>query len=209
MAEQMLWLGKVQEGPWAALGQAIRAGAPVPDGFIVEPNTPESEVRTAYDELKLRQFTHFVAMRGPQNAALDVVGTDPVIYKLRAMRSEWPEAPILIQAMVNGNWCGQATWEGTNLVVRASEGLRNLDPDIYVFDTVTNECESRTIHPHPRKVFRAIDGRTRTMEVAGERQPLDIGSLKAIAEVAKNSPGGISWCLDDRGAWVISVLGNH
>jgi hypothetical protein len=189
----------------------MQAGAPVPDGFVVEPGMAENDVRTAYEELKMRQFTHFVAVRGPENAVLDVVGTDPVIYKLRGMRSEWPKAPILIQTMVNGNWCGQATWEGTNLIVRASEGLRNLDPDIYVFDTVTNECENCTMHSHPRKVFRAVDGRTRTMELTGERQPLDGASLQAIAEIAKNSPTGISWALDHRGAWLISVLGerNH
>ena len=205
MAEQIHWLRDIQEGAWADLGQAIRAGTTVPDGFVVHRDTPEKDVRDGYEELKQRQFTHFAAVRGPQSAVLDVVGTDPVIYKLRAMRAEWPESPVLVQAMINANWCGHASWEGTNLIVRASEGLRNLDPDIYVFDTVTTECESRTMHPHPRKVFRAIDGRTRTMEISGDRQPLDMDSLKAIAEVAKNSAVGITWALDDRRVWLISV----
>lgn len=205
-AEQIEWLRDINQGLWAGLAQAARAHLPVPNGFLVHPGSDEEKARAAYQELKIREFTHFVAMRSPVGAALDVIGPDALIHTVRAMQAELPNSAVLVEVMVNSSWCGHASWEGSNLIVRASEGLRCLDPDTYLFDTVTSECESQTLHPRPRKVFRAMDGRTRTMEINDERQPLDVQSLKAIAEVARNAGTAITWVLDDRGVWLVSVV---
>jgi hypothetical protein len=205
MAEQIQWLREIQNGPWARLGEAVRAGLPVPNGFAVQAGGDERAIRTAYDDLKIREYTHYVAVRTPAHAVLDVIGGDALIHTLHRVWPEGPDAPVLVQCMVNGSWCGKASWEGKNLRIRASEGLRALDPDTYLFNTTANKCTRRTLYQQPRKVFRGVDGRTRTMEITGERQPLETKYMEAIAELAKSAGGEITWILDDSRVWLLSV----
>ena len=56
-------------------------GLPVPAGYIVLPTTPEVAIRAAYEELKLRVKVHFVAVRGPTHAVLNVIGPDTLILR--------------------------------------------------------------------------------------------------------------------------------
>jgi hypothetical protein len=206
MTEQIHWLRETCDGRWARLGEALRAGLPVPEGFVVQPGAGEEAVRSAYEELKVREHTHFVAVRGPDHALLDVIGGDALTHTLHRIWTESPQSPILIQCMVNGSWCGKASWEAKNLRVRASEGLRCLDPDLYLYNTTTNKCTRRTLYQQPRKAFRAVDGRTRTMEITGERRPLDLKYLEAIADLAKHGAGEITWVLDHRRVWLLSII---
>jgi hypothetical protein len=205
MADQIQWLRDVKVGPWAKLAAALDAGLPVPDGFVTTPHTPESCVRSAYDAMKLRAYTHYVAVRGPAHALLDVIGNDALIHSMRRLRTESPEAEILVQAMVHGIWCGKASWEGKHLRIRAAAGLMCLDPDVYLFNTATGKCTRRTLYQRPRKVFRGVDGTTRTMEVIGERRPMETKFLSAVAELAKRVESDMTWVLDDRGAWLLSA----
>ena len=52
------WLDEVEAAPWAALAAALRHGMPVPNGFVVEPNTPEQDIRNSYEELKRIERTN-------------------------------------------------------------------------------------------------------------------------------------------------------
>jgi hypothetical protein len=198
-------LRDVQDGPWTLLGEAFRAGLAIPNGFVLKPGADEAEIRSRYDDLKTREHTHYMAVRSAVNAMLDVIGSDALIHTLRRMWAEFPQTSILVQCMINASWCGKASWEGKNLRVRASEGLRCLDPDSYLFNTAINKCTRRTLYQHPRKVFRAVDGRTRTMEITGERHPLETKYLEAIAELATRAAGDITWALDDRRAWLLGT----
>ena len=64
MNEPLKWLPDGDGTPWKALGDAMRAGLPVPSGYFVFTSTPEADIRSAYEELKVREKTHFVAVRG-------------------------------------------------------------------------------------------------------------------------------------------------
>jgi hypothetical protein len=187
------------------LAAAMAAGLPVPDGFVVGPHTSESSIRSGYDELKLRTYTHYLAVRTPVHALLDVIGNDALVHSIRRLRTDAPEAETLVQAMVNGLWCGKASLEGKNLRIRAAAGLMCLDPDVYLVNTLTGKCIRRTLYQHPRKVFRSVDGTTRTMEVTRERRPLESKFLSAITALAKRVESDMTWVLDDRGAWLLSV----
>src|SRR5690242_7264495 len=122
MAEQIQWLRDVREEPWAGLAEAMRAGLPVPAGFVASPENKEESIRSAYDELKIREHTHYLAVRASSHAQLDVIGNDALIHTLRRFWSESADIPILIQCMVNGSWCGKAAYEGKNVRIRAGEG---------------------------------------------------------------------------------------
>src|SRR5678816_4298000 len=104
MSEQILWLQDVQNGHWAALGTALRAGLPVPAGFVVLPDSPEKAIRHAYEELKVHEYTHYLAVRSPSHALIDVIGADQLIHTLRRLWLELPGAEVLVQAMVNSTW---------------------------------------------------------------------------------------------------------
>jgi hypothetical protein len=203
MSEQILWLKDVQSGHWLALGAALRAGLPVPSGFLALHDTPEKAIRRAYEDLKLNEYTHYLAVRSPSHALIDVIGTDQIIHTLRRLWMELPGAEVLVQAMVNSTWCGTAAWEGKNLRIRAAEGLQCLDSDMYLFNTTTRKCTRRTLYQRPRKVFRAVDGTTRTMEIIGERRPLEPKYLEAIAVLAERAESDVTWVLDDRRVWLI------
>jgi hypothetical protein len=192
----MQWLNSVDSGPWAALAQAMRDGLPVPAGFVVTPESPEKQIRAAYDEMKMREHTHFLAVRGPSHALIDIIGPDALIHALRRFWKEDPGAEILVQCMVNGSWCGKASSDQ----VLASEGLTCLDADVYVNGT-------STLYRHPRKVFRGVDGTTRTMRVFGERQALTSDQLESIRNLADRAGHAITWILDDRRVWLLSLQG--
>ena len=198
MSEQINWLQDVQQGHWAGLAAASRKGLPVPAGYVVDRTVYEKPIRRAYDEMKLREFTHFVAVRGPAHAVIEVIGTDPLIHTLRRFWAETPEAEILIQRMVNSAWCGKASWDGGSLRVLASEGLSRLDPDVYADGRVM-------LHQRPQKMFRGVDGLTRTMTVRDQRKGLSAESLAEIGDLARQAGGNITWAHDDRKLWLLSV----
>ena len=207
MVEQMQWLQDVKDGRWARLAAALTAGLPVPTGFVVAPACPETDVRAAYEKLKILEHTHFVAVRGPAHAVIEVIGNDRVIHTLRAVSSESAEAEILVQTMVNSSWCGKAIWEGNDLRIQASAGLRCLDPDTYVVNTTTLQCAPIELHESPRKVFRAVDGSTRTMQIQRNRPYLEPSAMESIAILARRADSNITWALDDRKVWLISAAG--
>jgi len=204
MAEHIQWLREVRDGYWARLGRALAAGIAVPDGFVVTKRTDEHDIRSAYDELKTREHTHYMAVRSPSHAVLDVIGNDALIHTLERLWTESPEAEALVQCMINARWCGKVTWEGKNLRIRAAEGLMCLDPDSYLFNTVSRKCTRRTLYQRPRKVFRGVDGKTRRMEITGERRPLEVKYLEAVAELASREERDVIWVLDDRRVWLIN-----
>ena len=115
MAERIHWLRDLQDGPWSGIADAMRKGIPVPDGFVVRPETPEREIRDAYEELKTKEHTHYVAVRGGIRAQLDVIGPDRLIHSLRESWNESPGGERPIQAMINAAWSGNARREASIL----------------------------------------------------------------------------------------------
>src|SRR5437773_1417229 len=83
MDEWLMWLPDADNTVWAALGNALRAGLPVPAGFVVYRTTPEEQVRAAYEKLKLRERTHFVAVRGASHPILNVIDPDRLVHTVR------------------------------------------------------------------------------------------------------------------------------
>lgn len=199
------WLKDVTDGPWSALAEAARDGLPVPLGFVVSPPEAEDNVRRAYEEIVLREHTHFVAVRGPSHALLDVIGPDRLIHSMRRLWAESPNGPLLVQRMVNSNWCGNAKWEGKNLRIKANEGLMVLDPDTFLFNTGIGKCSRKSMLQKQRKMFRWVDGTSRTVDIQGDRLMLGLEHLQAIAELAAKAESDISWALDDRQLWLIST----
>src|SRR5579864_199323 len=129
--------------PWKALGSAMRSGLPVPAGYIVYPATPEADIRAAYEELKVREKTHFLAVRAPSHAVLNVIGPDPLVHTLRRLWAETPDSSVLVQRMVHAMWCGKARWHRKNLHIEANEGMMVLDPDTYLVNSETGKCTRR------------------------------------------------------------------
>jgi len=85
----------------------MRNGLRVPAGYIVSQSTPEEQIRSAYEDMKIREKTHFVAVRGASHAMLNVIGPDALIHSFRRLSGESPEA-VLVQRMVHAIWCGKA-----------------------------------------------------------------------------------------------------
>jgi phosphoenolpyruvate synthase/pyruvate phosphate dikinase len=196
-----MWLAMATDTPWRTLAEAIGMGLPVPEGFLVWPRTPEAEIRTTYEELKGRTRVHFVAVRGPSHAVLNVIGPDTLIHTLRRFWAESSQAAILIQRMVPAMWCGKTQQSGR--VIKANEGLMVLDPDTYVL--ADGACVEKSIEPKQRKMLRYVDGTLRTVEHEGERSLMTDAQLKKIAELAKRAQSDISWALDDQDKeWLIS-----
>src|SRR5262249_41452519 len=115
MYQPMKWLPDASGTAWERLGMAMSAGLPTPAGYIVSPAFPEVDVRAAYEQLKIREKTHFLAVRGPSHAVLNVIGPDALIHTLRRFWTESPGASILIQRMIPAIWCGKAEWHRNNL----------------------------------------------------------------------------------------------
>ena len=111
MQEPIKWLVEADGTPWTALANALRKGLPVPNGFVVFPPTAEGEIRNACEELKIREKTHFLAVRGSSRAVLNVIGPDPLIHTLRRLWTESPDLSVLIQRMIHAMWCGKAQWQ--------------------------------------------------------------------------------------------------
>lgn len=172
-------------------------GLPVPAGFFVWQDTPEAEIRAAYEELKVREKTHFVAVRGSSHAVLNVIGPDPLIHTLRRMWAESPDAPVLVQRMVHSSWCGKAHWHRKNLRIKANEGMMLLDPDTYLVNSATGKCTRRTLEPKQRKMIRHVDGSAKVVAREGEREPMPAELLAKIAELAVRVGKDIAWAIDD------------
>src|SRR2546422_1878812 len=100
---------------WESLAWAVRAGLPVPNGFVAFAGTSEEEIRESYQEMMIREKTHFLAIRGPSHAVLNVIGPDQLIHTLRRFRTESPGAAVLVQRMVPAMWCGKGQWHRKNL----------------------------------------------------------------------------------------------
>ena len=206
MDQPLKWLADLNDTAWSKLAEAARSGLPVPNGFVVFPRTAEEDIRSAYDELKMREKTHFLVIRGPSHAVLNVLMPDPLIHTLRRLWKESLGAPLFVQRMVHSMWCGSAEWHRKNLWVKANEGLLILEPDTYVFSTTVGRCIRRALEPKQRKLIRYVDGTMRTVERQGERIPLSVEQLKNIADLAGRVQGNMTWAIDDRDTvWLIGL----
>ena len=184
----------------------MAGGLPVPNGFIASRRNSEDDVRSAYEELKIREKTHFLAVRGSSHAVLNVIGPDQLIHTLRRLWSEAPEAAVLIQRMVPAAWCGKVQWHRKNLRVKSNEGMLILDPDTYLVNSLTGRCIRRTLERKQRKMIRHVDGSSRTVEREGERAEMTADQLKAVADLAVLAKRDIGWAMDDVDrVWLISV----
>jgi hypothetical protein len=184
----------------------MEIGLPAPNGFVVCPSTPEDKIREAYEELKMREMTHFVAVRGASHAVLNVIGPDAVIHTLRRFWSGAPEAPLLVQRMIPAMWCGKAHRHRNNLRIKANEGMMILDPDTYLVNSTTGKCIRQTLEPKQRKMIRRVDGSSRVVEREGERTPMPPDHLANVAGLAVKVGRDISWAIDDQDKlWLLSV----
>src|SRR4029079_7265079 len=155
-----MWLATATDTAWKRLADGIGMGLPVPEGFVTTREIREDEIRSAYEELKRRTRVHFVAVRGPSHAVLNIIGSDALIHSLRRFWAESPNAAILVQRMVPAGWCGKTREEGK--IVSANEGLMSLDPDTYVIQNGT--YVQKSIVSKQRKMLRYVDGTLRTVE---------------------------------------------
>ncbi len=180
---------------------------PVPNGFVVFPGAGEDQVRVAYEELKIREKTHFAAVRGATHAVLNVIGPDPLIYAVRRFWPEAPDSPILVQRMVHSMWCGKAQWCRKSLRVKANEGMLLLDPDTYLLNGITGRCIRKSLEPRQRKMVRHVDGTAKTVGRDGERVPMPADQLGKIAGLARRAKADIGWALDDLDkVWLLSIV---
>ena len=185
----------------------MRKGLPVPAGFVVFAITPEEEIRRAYEDLKIHERTHFLAVRGASHPILSVIGPDRLIHTLRRLWNESPDSAQLVQRMVHSVWCGKAEWQKKNLQINANEGMIVLDPDTYLVNSSTGRCIRRTLQPKQRKMIRHVDGSTKIVQRQGERTPMTADQLKVIADLATRAGTNISWAIDDNDrAWLISIM---
>ena len=206
MDESLKWLPNTDGSLWAALGDAMRAGLPVAAGFIVCPATAEEEIRAAYEELKIRERTHFLAVRGASHPVLNVIGPDALIHTLRRLWMESPGSAVLVQRMISAMWCGKVQWHRKNLRIKANEGMMILDPDTYLVNSATGECTRRTLEPKQRKMIRHVDGTAKVVEREGERTSIPDEQLKKICDIALRLGKDFGWAIDDNArVWLISV----
>src|SRR5438093_8667331 len=206
MNDPVKWLPDAEATPWATLGAAMQAGLPVPAGYIVFRSTSEEQIRSAYEELKVREKTHFIAVRGSSHAVLNVIGPDALIHTLRRLREEAPDVPPLVQRMIHSMWCGKAQWHRKNLRIKANEGMMLLAPDTYLVHSATGKCTRRTLEPKQRKMIRHVDGTSKVVEREGERTPMPAEHLKKVADLAVQAGKDIGWAIDDNErVWLISI----
>jgi len=206
MAESVRWLLNAEGTPWERLGNAMHAGLPVPNGYLACSSIAEGDIRAAYESLKFREKTHFIAVRGTAHTVLNVIGPDPLIHTLRRMWAESGGAPVLVQRMAHSIWCGKAQWHRKNLRIKANEGLILLDPDTYLIDSVTGKCLRRSLEMKQRKMIRHVDGSAKVVEREGERIPMPAEQLAKIAELAVRADSDISWGIDDlEKVWLLGI----
>jgi phosphoenolpyruvate synthase/pyruvate phosphate dikinase len=207
MDESVKWLPDAVGTTWEFLGTALQSGLPVPAGYIVSPSALEIRIREAYDELKTREKTHFLAVRGNSHAVLNVIGADCLIHTLRRFWAEAPDSAVLVQRMIPAMWCGKAHWHRKNLRIKANEGMMVLDPDTYLINTATDKCIRRTLESKQRKMIRHVDGSSRVLERDGERTPMPDRDLAGVANLAAQIGRDIGWAIDDlEKVWLLSVL---
>src|SRR5262245_49409789 len=118
----------------------MNTGLPVATGYLVWKCTPEKTLREAYEELKVREKKHFVAVLGASHAVLNVIGPDTLVHTVRRLWTESPDAPVLIQRMIHAIWCGKTRQHRNNLRIKANEGMLLLDPDTYLVNSATGKC---------------------------------------------------------------------
>jgi hypothetical protein len=201
-----MWLPESDGTSWELLAAAMRNGLPVPAGYLAWRTTPERDIRSAYEDLKLREYTHFVAVRGPSHAVLNVIGPDALMHSLRRFWAESPDAPSLIQRMVYAMWCGKAHQDHRNLQIRTNEGMMLLEPDTYMIDLATRECIGSSLQPKQRKMIRHVDGSAKVVERNGERAPLPTKFLDKVTDMATRAGSDIAWAIDDlEKIWLLSV----
>ncbi len=206
MNQSLKWLADLQDTAWSRIASAMREGLPVPNGFLALPRAPEVEIRAAYEELKIREKVHFVAVRGATHAVLNLLGPDQLIYAVRRFWSESPEAPILVQRMIHAMWCGKAEWHRKNLRVKANEGMLILDPDTYLLNGITGKCIRKSLESRQRKTIRHVDGAAKTVEREGERLPMSADHLKSIMDLAHRANADIGWAIDDLDkTWLLRI----
>jgi hypothetical protein len=206
MPDSLMWLSEVERTPWAPLAEALRRGLPVPNGFVVVASTPEQEIRDGYEELKVREKTHFLAVRGTTHAVLNVIGPDALIHTLRRFWAEAPDSMILIQRMIHSAWCGKAQRHEGNLHIKVNEGMMILDPDTYVLDLDTLECLHRAQELKQRKMIRRVDGQAKVIAIEVERLPMPDGALAKVADLSGRAGENIGWAIDDLDRiWLVSV----
>jgi hypothetical protein len=206
MDQRLKWLPDAAGTAWESIGKAMCMGFPVPAAYIVFPMTPEDEIRAAYEELKVREKTHFLAVRGTSHAVLNVILPDPLIHTLRRFWAESANAPVLVQRMIHAIWCGKAQWHQKNLRIKANEGMMLLDPDSYLVNGATGKSIRRTLEPKQRKMIRHVDGSAKVVEREGERTPMPAEHLAAIAELARRAGTNIGWAIDDlERLWLLGV----
>jgi phosphoenolpyruvate synthase/pyruvate phosphate dikinase len=206
MNEPLKWLPAASGTKWDRLGRAMSAGLPVPAGFIVARRSWEEQIRAGYEELKVREKTHFIAVRGDSHAVLNLLGADALIHTLDRFWAESPEALLLVQRMIAAAWCGNAHWHRKNLRIQANEGMMLMDPDVYLVNSATGKCIRRALVGKQRKMIRYVDGLSKVVEREGERSGMPEELLAKIAELAVQVDGDISWAVDDLDkAWLISV----
>src|SRR5215471_17066608 len=206
MDQSLRWLPDAGGTPWQPLGAAMVNRLPVPSGYIVLRSAPEDQVRAAYEELKIREKTHFLAIRGPSHAVINVIGPDALIHTLRRLLTESPDSPVLIQRIIPAMWCGKAHWHRKNLRIKANEGMMLLDPDTYLVNSLTGKCIRRSMEPKQRKMIRHVDGSSKVVVREGERSPMVPEHLSKIAELASRAGSDVGWAIDDLDRiWLISV----
>ena len=206
MVQSLNWLPDAAATRWEPLGTAMRSGLPVPNGFIVYPIVPEEEIRAAYEELKIRDKTHFLAVRGASHAALNIIGSDTLVRMVRRFWVESAESPVLVQRMIHATWCGKAQWHRKNLRIKANEGMMILDPDTYLVNSATGKCIRRTLELKQRKMIRHVDGSAKVVAREGERIPMTADQLQMIAALAAQAASDIGWALDDLDrVWLLSI----
>jgi hypothetical protein len=205
MDQSLKWLPDADGTAWKPLADEAKSGLRVPAGYIVFQDTAETEIRSAYERIKIQEKTHFVAVRGKTHAVLNVIGPDRLMHTIRRLRSESPGFPLLVQRMIHSTWCGKVRWTGKQVQIRANEGMQLLDPDTYVVDSVTGACLQRQIEPKQRRMIQHVDGSAKVIEWAGERSPMTEGHLAKIVELAARAGGDIGWAVDDLDKlWLIS-----
>jgi hypothetical protein len=168
--------------------------------------TPEEQIRAAYEELRIREKTHFLAVRGTTHAVLNIIGPDALVHSLRRLWAESPDMPILVQSMIHATWCGKAAWHRQNLRIKVNEGMLILDPDTYVLNGATGKCTRRSLEPKQRKMIRHVDGSAKVVEREEERTPMSDELLSKIAGLARQADTDIGWAIDDSDReWLLSV----
>jgi len=206
MDQSLKWLPDAAGTAWEPLAQRMHASLAVPSGFIVCRSTPEERVRAAYEELKIQEKTHFVAVRGATHGVLNVIGPDALIHTLRRLWAGSPHAPILVQRMVHATWCGKTQRDGTIVTIKANEGMQLLDPDTYIVNSTSRECVRRVLEAKQRKMVRHVDGSARVVSREGDRTPMPEEHLARVAELSDRAHADIGWAIDDlEKLWLLSV----